>query len=181
MGLNATSFNAAPKAIYFSGARAEVMSACGKAFQWRKALRLFGGMQEALVKADVMSYGAAMSACEAAHEWQRVICLLEEMQRVRLEENMVHITSTMCACEAASQWARALHLFTTATEKLGADLFCFNALLSCCYTGRQWQAALKLYAEMPKQLVIPDKVSSKTFSKLIQEPSNRAHRMLRGI
>ncbi|CAK0800946.1 unnamed protein product [Prorocentrum cordatum] len=69
------------------------ISACGKGWQWQRALALLSEMLEAKVESSVIfSYTAGISACEKSEQWQPALALLSEMPDAKLKPNEIATT-----------------------------------------------------------------------------------------
>lgn len=135
-----------------------LVAACGKVFEWRSALQVFGHLQENDV-ADVIAYNATMTACSNAHQWTQVLQLLEELtstfthSKWEAEEtrgNLRAFTAAMDACKSAKKWALALLLFEQISEQVVPDLPAFGAVIANCAVAGRWMQVLCLLESMGK-------------------------------
>ncbi|CAK0818311.1 unnamed protein product, partial [Prorocentrum cordatum] len=128
--------------------------ACEKGEQWQRALALLSEMWGAKLEPNVISYNAGISACEKGEQWQRALALLSEAgaQRHQLQR-----------WDQRVREGRAVAAGTCAAERdaggeAGARLS-YNAGISACEKGEQWQRALALLSEMWEAKLEPNVIS----------------------
>eukprot|EP00913_Durusdinium_trenchii_P007401 g6960.t1 len=135
-----SSANLSPDTICLSA----VISACGKGRQWQLALEI---LHEKVSEPDVICFSAAISACKKAGEWKFAVQLLQEMEDQK----------TAAWFEDSMFSARNRQVMPEASMTL--DAISYNATISSCAKGAQWQTALQLLDTMLSVEVWPDVIS----------------------
>ncbi|CAK0880204.1 unnamed protein product [Prorocentrum cordatum] len=101
-------------------------------------------------------YSAGISACEKAEKWQRALVLLSKMWEVRLEPNVISLRrrdQRLREGQAVAAGSGAAH--RCAGGEARAQLS-YNAGISACENGEQWQRALALVSEMQDAKLEPN-------------------------
>ncbi|CAE8636052.1 unnamed protein product [Polarella glacialis] len=134
------------------------MGVCGRAGFWEISLRLLAEVR-ASAPPSVKSFGAAISACGRNSQWPHALwLLLTEMPRAGPEGLPVLPTRVACsaaisACAGAGQWEPALWLLGSMlrSRSPSPDVITFNATVTACDRGQQWQRALSVVELMRSQ------------------------------
>ncbi|CAK0892995.1 unnamed protein product [Prorocentrum cordatum] len=125
------------------------ISACERGEQWQQALALLSEMSEVKLEPDAISYSAGVSACEKGEQWQRALALLSEMREAKLKPPY----QLQCWDQRVRE-GRAVAAGAGAAERDGGGeagaRLSYNAGISACEKGEQWQRALVLLSEMWK-------------------------------
>ncbi|CAK0810435.1 unnamed protein product, partial [Prorocentrum cordatum] len=114
-------------------------------------------MRGAKLEPDVISYNAGISACGKGEQWQRALVLLSEMWEAMVETNVI---KWLQRWDQRVRDGRAVAAGAGAAEQdaggeVGAQLS-YNAGISACEKGEQWQRALVLLGEMRGGKLEPD-------------------------
>ena len=83
-----------------------ILSACGRAGEWQRALRLFASLPQR----DVISYNACISACGQVSEWQHALLLMSDIE-ARGGADVVTCCASVDAFSNAHLWQLALSTF----------------------------------------------------------------------
>lgn len=67
-------------------------------------------LQEATLRSNVVTFGAAIGACERGSLWQQSVYLLRSLQSQRLEANVVVGSAAISACAKCGQWELVLQM-----------------------------------------------------------------------
>ena len=81
-----------------------------KGQQWPLAMPLFGGMKEAKVDPDVISYNAAISSCEKGQQWPVAMHLFGSMPKAKVDADVIY-NAAISSCEKGPAVALAMHVF----------------------------------------------------------------------
>ncbi|CAK0846756.1 unnamed protein product [Prorocentrum cordatum] len=108
-----------------------------------------------------LSYNASISACGTGRQWQRALRLLSEMWEAKLVANLQRWDQRVREGRPVAACPRA------AARDAGGDAGArghtiYNAGISACEKGRQWQQALSLLSRMWGAKVEPDPWSATT-------------------
>ncbi|CAK0834544.1 unnamed protein product, partial [Prorocentrum cordatum] len=122
------------------GSREGVISR--EASQWSVALRLLREGLRLGVQLVPGHYTATASACRKGGQWQHVLSVLSDMWEAKLEPNVI-----FSAMQGPVRARRA---------SSGSG---YNAGISACEKGEQWQRALALLSEMWEAKLEPDVIS----------------------
>ncbi|CAK0843472.1 unnamed protein product [Prorocentrum cordatum] len=118
-------------------------------------------MREASLEPDVISYNAGISACGQGEQWHRAVALLRDMWEAKLEPTQIQL----------QRWDQRVRERQTVVPGLAAaqrdvggedgarPLVSYNAGISACEKGEQWQRALALVGEMWEAKLEPDVIS----------------------
>eukprot|EP00933_Yihiella_yeosuensis_P049555 TRINITY_DN4658_c2_g1_i1.p1 TRINITY_DN4658_c2_g1~~TRINITY_DN4658_c2_g1_i1.p1 ORF type:complete len:1023 (-),score=170.74 TRINITY_DN4658_c2_g1_i1:206-3274(-) len=134
-----------------------VISACGSAGQWERALSLLDEMDSPL-SPDVVSYNSAITACDRGEQWQRALWLLfAEMPARSIAPNEVSFSAAVSACAQAGFVKRALRAKEKMrSQKLVPSVFLYSHLIAACEREDRWSLAKGLLHEMRKEKVQPN-------------------------
>ncbi|CAK0795975.1 unnamed protein product [Prorocentrum cordatum] len=135
------------------------ISACEKGGQWQSALALLGEMRQASLQPNGFSYSAGISACGKGDQWERALALLSEMWGAKLEPSVTRLQRW----DQRVREGQAVAAGFGAAERVaggeaGAKLS-YNAGISACEKGEQWQRALALLSEMREARLEPNVIS----------------------
>ncbi|CAJ1408533.1 unnamed protein product [Effrenium voratum] len=133
------------------------ITSMAKGFRWDAATELLEKMQKATVVTDVVTYNAVMNAYQQGACWQQAHALLDTMHDKLLPADAV-TWSTAISAAARGLWQLALQLLSQAPPRV-LNGHSYNACISACERGFQWQAALGLLQEMVSVHLQPDVVS----------------------
>ena len=124
-----------------------VISTCGRASEWQKALSVLGKCHLLCLEATAVSAGAALAACKKGAVWQAALALLRLGSRVGL--------NTMLGC--ASAWQLGMCLAANFFQwHLQPDLVSVNTLLASDGDGVSWRGTLKLAEQLQAQISRPN-------------------------
>eukprot|EP00434_Breviolum_minutum_P003894 symbB.v1.2.003421.t2/scaffold183.1/size281544/5 len=131
------------------------ISACEKAAQWQRALKLFLTMPSSIVQHSVISYNAAISSCEKGGQWEQALNLFFDMDALSIERDVVSCNAAISSCEKSrTQWQLALSLFVAMPNwTIQPSVISYNAVISACEL--QWQQALSLFEAMLRSTIKP--------------------------
>ncbi|CAK0788104.1 unnamed protein product [Prorocentrum cordatum] len=139
------------------------ISACEKGEQWQRALALLSEIRKAKLGPVVisLSYNAGISACEKCEQWQRALALLSEMREAKLAPNVISTARGSARARRASSGSRPWRCSARCGRRSwGPTLSIYNAGISACEKGEQWQRALALLSEMREAKLEPDAIFS---------------------
>eukprot|EP00439_Symbiodinium_sp_Y106_P046478 s3546_g5.t3 len=174
--LSSDSFRASPSPVALERAAAtsamsavgdqravrEVISLCGRTWQWQAALQLLAIIAATDTVPNVYCFSSAMTACRQVLQWQPALQILLDMEDFRTAPNLFTYSAGISACEGG-QWHIALHLlFQMPFAEVQPDAISWSAGISACEKGGQWEMAIHLLSEMPAAGVLPDRVSVNT-------------------
>ena len=121
-------------------------------------MSLLQQMNDEMVLASEVTYGAAVKACSKGGEWQRAMGLLFDLGFRGLEPNLVVYTAAISSLEKKGFWETAVALLDLATaQALEVDVICISAAMRSA--KRHWEAALRFFSRMLDQELAPDLVS----------------------
>ncbi|CAK0794992.1 unnamed protein product [Prorocentrum cordatum] len=136
------------------------ISACEKGEQWQRALALLSEMRKAMLEPDVTCYNAGISACQKGEQWQQALALLSEMREARLEPDVTQTTTPGSArARRTSSGSELWRCCAKCGRRSWSPTFSYNAGISACEKGDQWQRALALLGEMREAKLEPDGIS----------------------
>ncbi|CAL1169327.1 unnamed protein product, partial [Cladocopium goreaui] len=128
------------------------------ASEWQLGLQAFTALNLSKMAPDVVSFNAAISSCEKGSNWQLALHLLSDMAEEQLLPDVISFSSTLCSLDAAELWPLALEIFAWLCRGLEPNVYSYNAVISSCQNGSQWQLALLFYEAMDG--VLPDVLST---------------------
>ena len=80
-------------------------------FDWGlQSLSRQENLQEATLRSNVVTFGAAIGACERGSLWQQSVYLLQSLQSQRLEANVVVGSAAISACAKCGKWELVLQM-----------------------------------------------------------------------
>ncbi|CAE7414440.1 unnamed protein product [Symbiodinium sp. CCMP2592] len=134
------------------------ISACEKGAQWETALALLGSMAHKKVPPNVFSYASAVSACEKCQKWLEALFGYitdvlkfplegwdEQMFAESVQPNDVTLSAVMVAVSEQGLWEYCLGILQSHRSSVQCpNTAAFNAAISACEKGKQWQTALAL-------------------------------------
>ncbi|CAE8708476.1 unnamed protein product, partial [Polarella glacialis] len=142
---------------------------------WQKALLAWHNFRSETggrTKPDLFLFGAAVSACEKGGHWAGAVALLRELREARLSPDRVVLNAVISAfAQREGGWVWALQLLAEmrkgAPASAAADrrasvepnVITYNAAISCCEKGRQWQMAFVLLRQLREARVEPSVVT----------------------
>lgn len=143
-----------------------VMSACGRAGEWRLTLEVMQAARERGLLPNQVTYNTAISACGKGGQADMALSLLEDMPRAGLTPDSCSFNSAISACATEGRWERVLSLLKRMKASSGKgrnavspDVFSFSAAITACGRGRQWGIALGLMDVMKRWGIRPGRVA----------------------
>ncbi|CAJ1436896.1 unnamed protein product [Effrenium voratum] len=127
--------------------RTKVIKAAG----WAEALVLLVALEDEGLEANCFSYSACASACARAARWPWCLQLLADMRFTSIEANCVVYGAVISGCREV--WEQALALLSDGFRARCVDVVGFNAAITACSNGAQWQHALGVFDSMLEQTV----------------------------
>eukprot|EP00929_Paragymnodinium_shiwhaense_P086691 TRINITY_DN47157_c0_g2_i1.p1 TRINITY_DN47157_c0_g2~~TRINITY_DN47157_c0_g2_i1.p1 ORF type:complete len:167 (+),score=20.34 TRINITY_DN47157_c0_g2_i1:194-694(+) len=124
-------------------------------------------LQAAGVQLNAVACSAVISVCQKGQQWERAVSFLGEMRNLRFGTTLASLhatnnnTTPFEKLEQRRQQQPAADL-AGATAPAGSvlsapDVIGFNASMSACAQGHQWQRALAvLFDDMAAHAVLPD-------------------------
>ncbi|CAK0837722.1 unnamed protein product [Prorocentrum cordatum] len=98
----------------------------------------------------LVSYNAGISACEKGQQWQPALALLSEMRDAKLEPDVISPTMAAPALTDGESGGSGLAPPSGPCEPH------YNAGISACEKGEQWQRALALLSKMREAKLEPN-------------------------
>lgn len=153
----------APNASSFTSA----IAACGAAGEWEQARRLIGAVRKAHGAGllSVASYNAAIKACGDAGRFEEAVEVLREMEADALSRgegtpapDATTYTAAIKASGPAHEHAIRL-LREMPTKGVTPTRISYNAAISSCGRGGEWELAESLFGEMVRLGLSPDVIS----------------------
>ena len=153
----------APNATSFTSA----IAACGAAGEWQQARRLIGAVRKAHGAGllSVASYNAAIKACGDAGRFEEAVEVLREMEADALSRgegtpapDATTYTAAIKASGPAHEHAIRL-LREMPTKGVTPTRISYNAAISSCGRGGEWELAESLFGEMVTLGLSPDVIS----------------------
>ncbi|CAK0788565.1 unnamed protein product [Prorocentrum cordatum] len=135
------------------------IGACEKGKQWQQALSLLKEIREAKLEPNVISCNAGISACGKCEQWQRALSLFGAMLEANLEPTVISATTlgparARRASSGSGLWRCSARCARRSWSPTPSPPY--NAGVSACEKGKQWQLALSLLSEMWEVKIEPD-------------------------
>lgn len=129
-----------------------VMSACGRAGQWRLALEVMQAIRDRGLCPDRVTYNTAISACAKGGQTDAALELLLEMSQTEISPDAVSFNSAISACASNGRWESALTLLGAmkSSANVTPDVFSFSSAIKACGNAGQWKLALGLLGAMKR-------------------------------
>ncbi|CAJ1384835.1 unnamed protein product [Effrenium voratum] len=124
------------------------------------------GWRAALLLADVQVprrsrlyvLNAVISSCERSAAWAPALHVLGRIRRRGLQPDKISLGSALSSLGSdRSLWERGLHLLRETDVPL--DVVIYNASISACAKGEQWQLSLQLLSELLDGELLPSTVT----------------------
>ncbi|CAL1131192.1 unnamed protein product [Cladocopium goreaui] len=114
---------------------------------------------------DIVAWNGAMQSYSKARQWQSVLHLLYEAPKYDLQLTLVTYVIAISSCYA---WPLALAVLEefrrSRLQQDIQDINAYNAAISACNKGEEWQRALQLLSNLPQAQLLPDVVTFNTAS-----------------
>lgn len=119
-----------------------IVSASGRAGEWRSATRLVQELRRRGLEAELISSSAALSAYERSCRWCQVLCGLEAMRDAALQPSDISCSAVAAACEAAGHWSQVLHVLAdTQARATRPHSTCHKYVARSSGCGGSWRVA----------------------------------------
>eukprot|EP00929_Paragymnodinium_shiwhaense_P114529 TRINITY_DN8297_c2_g1_i2.p1 TRINITY_DN8297_c2_g1~~TRINITY_DN8297_c2_g1_i2.p1 ORF type:complete len:413 (+),score=90.46 TRINITY_DN8297_c2_g1_i2:106-1344(+) len=135
----------------------------GRRRQWQAALQLFNEACERPggPPPDLPLYGAALAACERSSRWTLALDVLRRLQSGGLQPDALSLNVCVSACsKGAGGWPAAVALLFEKLQEAGVgnmvDIVSFNAAITACQRGGQWELALSIFEDAVRLGFDPD-------------------------
>ncbi|CAK0840362.1 unnamed protein product [Prorocentrum cordatum] len=145
------------------------ISACGKGETWRRAVALLSEMWEAQLEPNVISYSAGISACGKGAQWRRAVVLLSEMWEARLKPNVIILQLWDQRVREGQAMAVGFGAVQRDVRSASGAQLSYNAGISACEKGEQWQRAVALLSELRKAKLEPDVITLQLGDQRVRE------------
>ncbi|CAK0795719.1 unnamed protein product [Prorocentrum cordatum] len=140
------------------------------------ALKLLGDMWKTNLTPSIViafSYNAGISSCQKGEQWQRALALLSELREARLEPNVISTALGSARARRASSGSRVWRCSARRGRRSWSPTsFSYNAGISACEKGEQWQRALALLSEMREVNLELDVISTALASARARKASS---------
>ncbi len=126
---------------------------------------MFEEMQQANLRADVITYSTLISACEKDKHTDTAFDVFQNMKAAGVAPNVVTYSAMVSVCAQAGRAEDAMGLFREMREVgVVPNAVTYTALISACEKGRKFEWAFEAFDGMKKAGVAPNLF---TFSALI--------------
>ncbi|CAK9111785.1 unnamed protein product [Durusdinium trenchii] len=98
--------------------------------------------------------------------------VVDTMRATAVEVNSIHISAVVGAAARSARWTLALWLLQSPELLADPNVFAWNAGISACEAGKEWERALLLFESMPAAGIEPDKVSRNAAISACKSGSN---------
>eukprot|EP00435_Cladocopium_sp_Y103_P067452 s369_g30.t1 len=98
--------------------------------------------------------------------------VLEVMRSNAVEVNSIHVSAVVSAAARCGQWILALQLLCSAELSSEPSVFAWNAAITACEAGDEWERALLLFDSMPAAKITPDHISMNAAISACKKGSN---------
>eukprot|EP00439_Symbiodinium_sp_Y106_P014933 s3319_g2.t1 len=125
----------------------EVMTACGTAQQWQRALGFLCMIDSLRLRKTIVSFNAALRACGKCAKWQHALHVFRSIGDSQLRGDSVSYRTIISAC--SQEWNHALLLLQEGRETmLATDVGSYGAVISACQAASFWKEALSVFESM---------------------------------
>ena len=141
-----------------------LLSACGRAGRWRRALQAFSGMCNWGPKPDIAVCGALLDSFAKAGLWALALWLLSRMSNATSplpQPDIAAYTAAISACAAAFKWEQAVACVQQGMREqlVRVSVAAYNAAGLACERAVQVQPLLDLMADMGKERLQADSIT----------------------
>ena len=136
------------------GEYAVLVSACGRARDWRAALDLLEGMGERGIRPTLVTLNTAMTVFGQAGKWKKARETFEWLRELEMEPDLFSYSAAISAIGKAGEWRDALRLFDECKAAMKPNVFVYGAALAA--RGLPWAEARALLAQMRAQRIPPN-------------------------
>merc|ERR1719188_56018 len=125
-----------------------VVSACSAAKQFEHVRAIVAAMMRHGPSPDLSTLTEAITAHTRARLWEQAVGLVVDLRRGGMRPDVFASRAILSVWEVASAWKAALQeLVVMSDRSWQVSEIAYNATVSACLKGRQWQQAVVLVAE----------------------------------
>ncbi|CAE7468061.1 unnamed protein product, partial [Symbiodinium sp. CCMP2456] len=127
-----------------------LVTACGDADEWRRALRLFSQVPQSRLQSNLVIFNAAAAAAASGADWRGATIRLKDLQ---MPADIISYNATLSSYEK-KEWPRALQFLAALCchGHLKTNAVSYNACINICEKSARWEQGLWLFTRSPLPL-----------------------------